>query len=109
MNSVTVKNRLPQLRMIPIPGVPLFRYERRVSNRWVACNHSRAAGVVGVYYRRAKRLCASLTDGSETEGVYPSTLSAGSQRPGELSIFAKTMNTANALARSKSFGAISLR
>lgn len=83
MNSVTAKNRLPQLRMIPIPGVPLFRYERRVSNRWVACNHSRAAGVVGVYYRRAKRLCASLTDGSETEGVYPSTSSAGSQRSGE--------------------------
>lgn len=109
MNSLTAKNRLPQLRMIPIPGVPLFRYERRVSNRWVACNHSRAAGVVGVYYRRAKQLCASLTDGSKTEGEFPSTLSAGSQKLSELSIFAKTMSTANALARSKSFGAISLR
>lgn len=109
MNSLTVKNRLPQLRMIPIPGVPLFRYERRVSNRWVACNHSRAAGVVGVYYRRAKQLCASLTDGSETEGGSPSTSSAGSQKLSELSTCAKTMNTASALARSKSFGAISLR
>lgn len=48
MNSLTVNNRLPQLRGIPVPGFPLFRYERMVSGRWVPCNHSRAKGIVGV-------------------------------------------------------------
>lgn len=81
MNSLTVKNRLPQLRMIPVPGLPLFRYERRVANRWVACNHSRATGIVGVYYRRAKALCANSTDGLKTAGGSLFGLSDGSQRP----------------------------
>jgi hypothetical protein len=66
MTSLTAFNRLPQLRMIPVPGAPLFRYERRIANRWVPCNHSRAVAIVGVYYRKAKRLCAKLTEGSKT-------------------------------------------
>ncbi len=66
MNSLTAKGRLPQLRIIPVPGVQLFRYERRVANRWVVCNHSRAVGVVGVYNRRAKALCKSLTANTAT-------------------------------------------
>lgn len=60
MSSLTAFNRLPQLRMIPVSGTPLFRYERRLSNRLVPCNHSRAVSIVGVYNRRAKRLCANL-------------------------------------------------
>lgn len=62
MNSVTAINRLPQLRAIPVPGTPLFQYERMVSGRWVACNHSRAAGVVGVFNRKARKLtCRNST------------------------------------------------
>lgn len=86
MNSVTAINRLPQLRAIPVPGTPLFRYERMVSGRWVACNHSRAAGVVGVYSRRAKALCTNLTAGSGTAGVSLSVLSVGNQKAIALSI-----------------------
>lgn len=37
MNSLTVNNRLPQLRAIPVQGTPSFRYERMVSGRWVPC------------------------------------------------------------------------
>lgn len=110
MNSLTAKNRLPQLRMIPIPGAPLFRYERRVSNRWVACNHNRALGVVGVFYRRAKRLCASLTAGSKTEGASLSTSYAGSRKPSALSICVKRKDISpSALALSIYSGAISGR
>jgi|GEM_PF-1356698 len=85
MNSLTVKNRLPQLRMIPVPGLPLFRYERRVANRWVACNHSRATAIVGVYYRRAKALCANSTAGLKTVGGSPFVSSAGNQKRSALS------------------------
>lgn len=90
MSSLTAFNRLPQLRMIPVSGTPLFRYERRLSNRWVPCNHSRAVSIVGVYNRRAKRLCANLTEGSKTTAECQSVLSAGSQKHSALSIFAKT-------------------
>ncbi len=93
MNSVTAFNRLPQLRMIPVPGSPLFRYERRLSNRWVPCNHSRAASIVGVYYRRAKRLCANLTGGSGITAVSQSELYAGSQKPSALSTCATATHT----------------
>ena len=85
MNSLTVNNRLPQLRGIPVPGTPLFRYERRLSNRWVPCNHSRAVSIVGVYNRRAKRLCANLTEGSKTTAGCLSVLSAGNQKHNALS------------------------
>lgn len=104
MNSLTVTNRLPQLRAIPVQGVPLFRYERRVSNRWVPCNHSRAAGVVGVFHRRAKQLCASLTDGSGTEEASLSMSSAGNQKRSESSICALAMSM-SALAHSSSSNA----
>lgn len=53
MNSVTTKCRFPQLRSTPVPGVPLFRYERMVLGKWVSCNHSRAKAIVGVFNRRA--------------------------------------------------------
>ncbi|CAH3775219.1 hypothetical protein AI2694V1_3124 [Enterobacter cloacae] len=85
MTSLTAFNRLPQLRMIPVPGAPLFRYERRIANRWVPCNHSRAVAIVGVYYRKAKRLCAKLTEGSKTTEGSPFGLSGGNQRLNELS------------------------
>lgn len=100
MNSLTVNNRLPQLRMIPVPGQPLFRYERRISNRWVACNHSRARAIVGVYYRRAKALCANSKGGLKTAGVYPSVSSAGNQSRTALSICGLATHT-NASAHSK--------
>nr|DAJ95744.1 MAG TPA: hypothetical protein [Caudoviricetes sp.] len=109
MTSLTAFNRLPQLRMIPVQGTPLFRYERRISNRWVPCNHSRAAAIVGVYYRKAKRLCAKLTEGSKTTTACPSVLFAGSQKRGALSTCARTMNTVNVSARSSSFSASSGR
>ncbi|EBS5029330.1 peptidase [Salmonella enterica subsp. enterica serovar Give] len=86
MSSVTAFNRLPQLRMIPVSGTPLFRYERRLSNRWVPCNHSRAVSIVGIYNRRVKRLCANLTEGSKTTAECQSVLSAGSQKHSALSI-----------------------
>lgn len=89
MNSLTAKSRLPQLRMIPVPGAPLFRYERRLSNRWVSCNHSRAAAIVGVYYRKAKQLCAKSTADSETTTESRYGLSGGSQKNSALSIFVK--------------------
>ncbi|KXB43101.1 hypothetical protein HMPREF0208_02856 [Citrobacter koseri] len=53
MSNLIVNSHLPQLRMISVPGSPSFRYERRVSNRWVTCNHSRATAIVGVFNRRA--------------------------------------------------------
>ena len=93
MTSLTAFNRLPQLRMIPVPGAPLFRYERRIANRWVPCNHSRAVAIVGVYYRKAKRLCAKLTESLETTGAYPSELSDGSQKQAVLSTCGQGMST----------------
>lgn len=81
MNSLTAKNRLPQLRMIPVPGLPLFRYERRVANRWVACNHSRAMAIVGVWRRKGESLCVKSTGDSGTTAASRFGLSGGSQRP----------------------------
>lgn len=102
MNSLTAKSRLPQLRMIPVKGAPLFRYERRLSNRWVSCNHSRAAAIVGVYYRRVKELCAKSTESLKTTTASPCGLSGGSQRRAGLSICEKVMST-SASARLNSF------
>lgn len=98
MNSLTAKSRLPQLRMIPVPGTPLFRYERRLSNRWVSCNHSRAAAIVGVYYRKARQLCANSIAGSETSTASLCGLSVGSQKRSALSTCGK-VTSMNASAR----------
>jgi len=108
MNSLTAKSRLPQLRMIPVPGVPQFQYERRLSNRWVSCNHSRAAAIVGVYYRRAKQLCANSTEGSETSMAFLCGSSAGSPKRSALSICDKAMSM-SASARSTSSGVNSVK
>ncbi len=53
MSNLTAIPHLPQLRSIPLPEAPSFRYERMVAGRWVPCNHSRAALIVGVFNRRA--------------------------------------------------------
>lgn len=105
MNILTAKSRLPQLRMRPVPGTPLFRYERRVLNRWVSCNHSRASRIVGVFNRKAKKLCGMSTGGSVTEEASPSVLFGGSQNRGELSICG-TATPMNASAHSISLSAI---
>lgn len=103
MNSVTGFSRLPQLRMIPVPGTSLFRYERRLSNRWVACNHSRARAIVGIYSRKAKQLCANLIGDLKTTGESPSELSGGSHRLDALYTFAKgTIMSASALLSNSS-------
>lgn len=99
MNSLTAKSRLPQLRMKPVPGTPLFRYERRVLNRWVSCNHSRASQIVGVFNRKAKKLCGMSTGGFVTEEASPSVSFGGRQNRGELSVCGLTTPT-NASARS---------
>lgn len=93
MNSLTAYRRLPQLRMIPVPGVPLFRYERRLSNRWVPCNHSRAVAIVGVYYRRAKALRESSTAGLKTAVGSTCASSAGNQSRSALSICGQATHT----------------
>ncbi len=80
MNSLTANNRLPQLRGIPVHGTSLFRYERMVSGRWIPCNHSRAIAIVGVFQRRAKRICEHSTDGLKTATASQSGLSGGSQK-----------------------------
>ncbi len=80
MNSLTVNNRLPQLRGIPVYGTTLFRYERMVSGRWIPCNHSRAIAIVGVFQRRAKRICEHSTDGLKTVTASLSGLSGGNQK-----------------------------
>lgn len=108
MNSVTGFSRLPQLRMIPVPGTSLFRYERRLSNRWVACNHSRARAIVGIYSRKAKQLCANLIGDLKTTGESPSELSGGSQKPGESFTSGKVMSM-NVPAPLNSFSASSQR
>lgn len=102
MNSLTVNNRIPQLRAFPVPGYIMFRYERMVSGRWVPCNHSRAIGIVGVFQRRTKRACENLTDGSRTIMASQSGLSDGSLKPEELSTSAKVMSM-SALVHSNSF------
>lgn len=80
MNSLTVNNRLPQLRGIPVYGTTLFRYERMVSGRWIPCSHSRAIAIVGVFQRRAKRICEHSTDGLKTVTASQSGLSGGNQK-----------------------------
>lgn len=92
MNSLTVKNRIPQLRAFPVRGYIMFRYERMVSGRWVPCNHSRAMAIVGVWRRRGESLCENLTDGSKTTTVSPSALSDGSRKPAALSTCVKAMS-----------------
>lgn len=92
MNSLTVNNRLPQLRGIPVHGTSSFRYERMVSGRWVPCNHSRALAVVGVYSRKAKQLCANLIADLKTTEVSLSELSDGNQKPGVSFISGKAMS-----------------
>lgn len=81
MNSLTVNHRLPQLRGFPINGTPSFRYERMVSGRWVACNHSRAMAIVGVWRRKGESLCVKSTGDSGTTAASRFGLSGGSQRP----------------------------
>lgn len=92
MNSLTVNHRLPQLRGVPILGTSSFRYERMVSGRWVACNHSRALAIVGVWRRKAESVCAILTGDSKTTEVSPSELSDGNQKPGVSFISGKAMS-----------------
>lgn len=81
MNSLTVNHRLPQLRGFPVNGTPSFRYERMVSGRWVACNHSRAMAIVGVWRRKGESLCVKSTGDSGTTAASRYGLSGGSQRP----------------------------
>lgn len=81
MNSLTVNHRLPQLRGFPINGTPSFRYERMVSGRWVACNHSRAMAIVGVWRRKGESLCVKSTGDSGITAASRFGLSDGSQRP----------------------------
>ena len=83
MNSLTVNHRLPQLRGFPVNGTPSFRYERMVSGRWVACNHSRAMAIVGVWRRKGESSCVKSTGDSGTTAASRSGLSGGSQRPDE--------------------------
>ena len=103
MNSLTVNNRLPQLRGIPIAGTSSFRYERMVSGRWVPCNHSRAMAIVGVWRRKGRLLCGSLIVDSETTVESKSGLSVGSPRLDALYTFAKgTIMSASALLNNSS-------
>lgn len=81
MNSLTVNHRLPQLRGFPVNGTSSFRYERMVSGRWVACNHSRAMAIVGVWRRKGESLCVKSTGDSGTTAASRFGLSGGSQRP----------------------------
>lgn len=92
MNSLTVKNRIPQLRAFPVQGYIMFRYERMVSGRWVPCNHSRAMAIVGVWRRRGESLCENLTDGSKTTTASRFALSDGNRIPAALSTCVKAMN-----------------
>lgn len=92
MNSLTVKNRIPQLRAFPVRGYIMFRYERMVSGRWVPCNHSRAMAIVGIWRRRGESLCENLTDGSKTTTASRFALSDGNRKPAALSTCVKAMN-----------------
>jgi len=92
MNSLTVNHRLPQLRGFPVNGTPSFRYERMVSGRWVACNHSREMAIVGVWRRKGESLCVKSTGDSETTAAFRFGLSGGSQIPDALYTFAKVTN-----------------
>lgn len=83
MNSVTVNNRLPQLRGTPSHGFPPFWYEVMVSGSDAPCNHRSAGSTVG------KTVCTCLTDGLRTGGEDVFTLSAGSRKRSALSTCAK--------------------
>lgn len=103
MNSVTVINRLPQLRGIPVVGTSSFRYERMVSGRWVPCNHSRAMAIVGVWRRKGRALCENLTGVSEITMASRCASSGGSQRLDALYTFANgTIMSASALLSNSS-------
>lgn len=103
MNSLTVNNRLPQLRGIPVHGTSSFRYERMVSGRWVPCNHSRVMAIVGVWRRKGESLCARLTGGSVTTTGSLFKSFDGSQRLDALYTFAKgTIMSASALLSNSS-------
>ena len=103
MNSVTVNNRLPQLRGIPVYGTSSFRYERMVSGRWVPCNHSRAMAIVGVWRRKGESLCENLTAVSEITMASRCGSSDGSPRLDALYTFAKgTIMSASALLSNSS-------
>lgn len=92
MNSLTVKNRIPQLRAFPVRGYIMFRYERMVSGRWVPCNHSRAMAIVGAWRRRGESLCENLTAGSKTTTESPLALSDGNRKLAALSTCVKDMS-----------------
>ncbi len=102
MNSLTVNHRLPQLRGFPVNGTPSFRYERMVSGRWVACNHSRAMAIVGVWRRKGESLCVKSTGDSGTTAASRFGLSGRSQIPDALytCATATTMNASALLSNS---------
>lgn len=103
MNSLTVNNRLPQLRGIPVVGTSSFRYERMVSGRWVPCNHSRAMAIVGVWSRKGRALRENLTGVSEITMASRCGSSDGSPRPDALYTSAKgTIMSASALLSNSS-------
>ncbi len=104
MNSLTVNYRLPQLRGFPVNGTPSFRYERMVSGRWVACNHSRAMAIVGVWRRKGESLCVKSTGDSGTTEASRFGLSGGSQSP-DASYTCEMGTSMNASALSISFSA----
>lgn len=83
MNSVTVNNRLPQLRGTPSHGFPPSRYVRMVSGNHTPRNHRNAGSTVG------ETVCTCLTDGLRTEGEDVFTLFAGSRKQSALSICAR--------------------
>lgn len=87
MNSVTVNNRLPQLRFYPSHGFPPFWYEGMVSGSDASCNHSHGGLTVG------EILCTCLTDGLRTGEGGMSMLSAGNRKPSVLFTCAKGIPT----------------
>lgn len=92
MNSLTVNNRLPQLRLYPSHGFPPFRYVRMVSGNHTPRNHRSAGSTVG------ETACTCLTDGLRTGEGGMSMLSAGNRKPNALSTCAKGIPM-SALAR----------
>lgn len=103
MNSLTVNNRLPQLRGIPIHGTSSFRYERMVSGRWVECNHSRAMAIVGVWRRKGEALCENSTGDLEITTACQFASLDGSHSLDALYTFAKdTIMSASALLSNSS-------
>ncbi|EHN1253692.1 Rha family transcriptional regulator [Salmonella enterica] len=87
MNSLTVNNRLSQLRGTPSHGFPPFRYMRMVSGNHTPRNHRSAGSTVG------ETVCTCLTDGLRTGGEDVFTLSAGNRKPNALSTCATGIPT----------------